>query len=52
MFSVLGEGLPLLALLYVVLWGAMPLLWLVAAEYVVMMAFYFPRLPHDLPARQ
>ena len=47
-FLGLADVLPTLAVIHVLLWGTMPLLWLVGGEYVVVMAFYFPRLPPSL----
>jgi hypothetical protein len=47
-FFALAEAVPVLAVIYVLLWGTAPVLWLVSAEYMVLMAFYFPRLPAGL----
>jgi hypothetical protein len=44
----LADVLPTLAMIYVLLWGMMPVLWVVVGEYVVTMAFCFPRLPAGL----
>jgi len=48
LFLVLADALPVLVLLRVLVWGSVPLLWLVSAEYVVVMLFYFPRRPAGL----
>lgn len=47
LFLALAEVVPTLAVVHVLLWGMMPLLWLVSVEYMVVVAFCFPRMPAD-----
>lgn len=51
LFFAFADALPLVAFFQVLVWGSMPLLWLVSAEYVLVMLFYFPHLPAGLSGR-